>query len=299
MVYVSEPGKAGRPLRGNKVFGWTLTREEEAARNKVDTPAAPLDAQSLAVQIAQGVAGALAPLLHQQQTQPNMIEMMTAMAGLMKAVAPPPAPSSDPFAIMNATLGIMKTAQEMQPDREPIERGGNAGTADVLLGMINKFGPAFSAVLSQQPGAMPMQQALPQPTGQVVQIPDMSNNSANTVAITQQEPAVTLQTQEQQALNELKTGLAFLKSAAMRDCDPFDYVPLVFDNVPDELLDMWLADPDPIPKLAAIDSGLNDPKIRDWFARLLEAVKTEFADDPTDIAAQQMATSNVTAVPAG
>lgn len=282
-IYVRNP-TGQRVLKANKVFTWKLTPEEEERRKHPQ--AAP-----------------------QPAFNPNELSRMIAES--IKAALPPPVPVApipvvDPLTQFKQFAEIM---QMMQPPRQEVApaqntlsslrdmaelmdmlRGGNdsapaVGSAtgnDLMLKLIDKFGPLFMNVLAAQQGqaaptdqpqiAAPMQPATPYPT-----IPQPAQESTAVPA----QPQAT-----QEEVNDvnirLKMGMNFLTQMCDSGGDPALYAEVVLDNVPEETVKALLASPLPLDMLGNIDARIKNEPYATWFTGLLAACKEALTDEETE-----------------
>lgn len=228
-------------------------RLEAIRSGKVDvaTGAAPaLNPVDLARMIAEAVRAAMpAPVA----APANNLGMLKEVAEIVRTLAPQPstAPQINPLEMLRFAAEI---SRDRDSDRDPLDRGVNATGTDVFIKLIDRFAPLFANALGQQQ-AQPGQPALPSPNQNAAEV--------------QRQP-------ENDPMDALKRGLAFLVMQAQAGNDPDTYVSVVLDNVPEEDLTKFLANPAPLDYLAAINPDVRKtPAISQWFSDLLAEVKAE------------------------
>lgn len=268
-VYVRIP-TGQRVLKINRKMSWLLSDDEEAQRKAramtyqgvgvLPQPSSPgLTADDVARIVAQSVP----------RVEPvNPMTMMREVAELMRVMVPPvtsAASSTDPFAMMKNMIEITKLMKG-DNDSMPV-MGESAGTNDVLLGLINKFGPMFAGMMTQN-AAQQMPTQAPQQLAAPMQNP-----------LPQQQID---QPQEQTDVNlKLKMGLMFLVNGCEKGGSPESYAEMIIDNVPAEEMRMLLDAPNVLDVL-----GQTEPKVllhREWFGALMAEVKAIMEPEPEPV----------------
>ncbi len=248
--------------KGNKVISWTLSPEDETKRTAPPVPIVQpsLSPEAITKMITDGIGASMAnivPMLRQSEAPAvDPMAMLTQVMTLAKLMTPPAAVPVDPLDQMRKMAEITALMNE---GREPAATG-KAGTNDVIITMIDKFGPAFAAVLSNQQGAQPQQQMQPQ-----LNAPQPEEQDVN--AIMQMK---------------LKMGLAFLVQQCVAGGLPETYAEVVLDSVPEETIDVWTKDD------AAIQNTVNelsqlDPNVKAhevWFIALMKSCREMLTADP-------------------
>ncbi len=249
-----------KPCRGNKVFAWKLSREDEAALN---APAPVAQSQAFnQVDIARMIADAVRAALPVVPAvpAPDPMVMLASLADVMHKLQPPAQTmqSADPLTMMRNMAGLMN---DLRGDVDPIERGVNANGTDLLMNLINKFGPLLAQALPQAG------QVAPQPAAVQIAAP-VANNPI------QPEPQ---QTEIDDVSMKLKMGIAFLVQQANAGGMPETYAEVVLDSVPAESLTELLKNPDPVLWLASFSPEVL--KHKDWFESLVTACKEMLAEE--------------------
>jgi len=264
-VYVRLP-TGQKVVKANKTFAWLLSSEEEAARVAPKNPAVDIGAT-----VANAIAEALRPLSQQIGVPAQSpMEMMRMAIDIAKAMAPPPQPATDPVSQMHNMMEMMKMMRELQDDADPIDKGINASTADVVLGLINQFGPAFKQVFSQ---AQQQQVGMGGQPAMLAQNPIPGQNSGQQLPQQETMQVMPIPQNNNQAIEDLKKGLGMLKAFSTVGFAPEGYANMVLDQVPEETILEMMAQPDPVGQLAAIDPDLNNEPHKTWFNALLTECK--------------------------
>lgn len=253
-------------VRLNKVLTELLTPEEERAlaRRRGETPlesgAAPLTESRVAEIVAATIRAALP-----QQTQADPLVQMERLSGIMKNMMPSaPAPQSmDSLALIT---GVAKIFRDLTPDRDPIDKGVNAGPFDLLM----KYAEPIIKLATANGQVNPAAPALPAPAPGTPAVPG-ATAPANPAA------PPTGATPEDDPMFMLKMGVRFLVEQAKRDADPQLYADMVIDQVPPEDLKQLIAAPDFVAVLAQFVPDVANH--RPWFERLkaevIEGTKPE------------------------
>lgn len=263
-----------RVHKANKVFFWKLSPEDEQKRFAPVATEKPVDIGAAVAEAMRGILPALqtvqAPPVDQMQMMRNTIELMKVMQP--QNTAPP----IDQMTVMRQTIEMMNSMRP-EPSDEPIARGGNAGTNDLILAMINRFGPLFAGALSQNMG---------QPAQAAIAVADNAVGEYVAPLQIQQnvQPQQDIQPQPESAdMNavvtmQLKAGIGWIISQCNAGGLPETYAEVVIDTIPPESLKQLLAEPDTFAWLANIE-----PKVREheeWFKSLLTEVKNIVTDTP-------------------
>lgn len=262
-VYVkTDAGNFG--LRINRVFPYRLSAEEDARLRAIRSgemappgqAQAPFNPESLVTAIVAGIRAAIpAPA-----APANNLGMLKEVAEIVRTLAPQPMVQAQPA--FNP-IDIFRAASELAADRDPIERGVNASGTDIFMRLIDRFGPAFERAMQ-----LPPQGALAAPAAPV---------GAQSAPTPPQQPSP-----ENEAVIKLRMGLSFLVAQAEAGNEPETYADVVLDNVPEEDLKKFLANPDPVGYLANLVPEI--AKHRAWFDKLIaevrEALKDEAVDEP-------------------
>jgi len=261
-IYIFNPNseKGNKALRANRVIMVKLPPQEDAAiKRQSEMPTGA----NIAEQISAAVNMALSRIQPQSAQSPaDMLKMSIEMAKLM--IPPPPPPPPNPLEMVRAIVEMQRATND---DREPIDRGANASTNDIIIAMINKFGPLAAGLLGQNL-ALPNDQSQSTPA-QPEQAPMLANHG---------EPPQSTQPTEQQvtdmnaaAIAKLQTGIRFLIGCAKSGGHAETYADVVLDNVPGESVEELLKLPDPVSFLA-----LQVPEVsehREWFDKLFKELK--------------------------
>lgn len=265
MYSPTERGNLG--VRLNKVLTELLTPEEERAlaRRRGEAPADAGAAPLTESRVAEIVASVLRSALP-QQTQADPLVQMERLSGIMKNMMPaaPPAQSMDSLALIT---GVAKIFRDLTPDRDPIEKGVNAGPFDLLM----KYAEPIMKIVTanaQNATAAPAP-ALPAPAPGALVVPGATAANPGTTPPTA--------TPEDDPMFMLKMGIRFLVEQAKRDADPQLYADMVIDQVPPDDLKQLIAAPDFVAVLAQFNADV--PAHRGWFERLkaevVEGLKPE------------------------
>jgi len=269
-VYVKIP-TGQRVLKANKVFAWLLSPEDEAKRNGQPNQMASQPQQDIGKIVADAVAAALAQVNANRAPPVDPMQQLASLASIMATLQPQQqnaAPPPDPFNMMR---GVIEMMQMMKSD-EPIAAGGNAGTSDVLLGLVNKFGPLLANTLMQQQGA-------PAQLGGVPAVAYQPNPIAA-------QPAQPVQGNQPSAEEEmsirLKMGIAWLVGQCDGGGAPETYAEVVIDSVPADALQMILSRPDPVSFFVDYEPRAGQEPYKQWFADLLTAVREMLTPEPDE-----------------
>lgn len=266
-VYVQH--ESGRfVMRGNTVFPVMLEAGEDARIEALRSGQATQQQTTAAldpVNLARMISEAVKAVLPAPVAQPaNNLGMLKEVAEIVRTLAPqqqlPVAPQFNPVDMLRMMADVMRSTRE---DDEPIARGVNATGTDVFLRLIDRFAPMFAQTLQNGAGSS----ALPAPG---------SNGSGQPIPPQNQPVQPEISKAEQDAMNGMKMGLAFLIGQAAADNDPETYADVVLDSVPEESIAEFLKHPQPIEYLAQFD-----PRVKQhaqWFNTLIEAVKTTMTD---------------------
>lgn len=217
-----------------------------------------------AADIARAVAEAVKAVMPVPVAAGSNLGMLKEVAEIVRTLAPQPTttitPQFNPFDMMKIMAEMLRDSRS----DDPLDRGVNATSTDVFLRLIDKFAPMFTEVLSKNGAAVA---ALPAPSGHQ---PAQPATPAQPV----QNPT------EQEAMNGMKMGLAFLVTQAAADSDPATYAEVVLDSVPDEAITMFLQNPKPLEYLAQFDPRVM--QYAQWFTDLIAAVKDAMKDESSE-----------------
>lgn len=268
--------------RARRVIQWQLSPADEAKRKSylaelnasvaAAVPPPKPDAvpqADISRMIAEAVKAAVP-----QQPAVNPLAMMKEVAEVMRIMQPQQTVAQpDPFSMMR---GVVEMMTMMKGESEPLERGANASGNDLILAMINKFGPLFSNVLASQPAAQ-MPQAQPaQPYPQLAEPSSLTPTVTDPqVESTNNQPAPV----EDEVSIKLKMGIAFLIQQCEAGGAPETYAEVVLDSVPDDALKGLLASPDPVVFLSQYNADVL--KHKDWFNSLLTEIRSFLEEDLT------------------
>lgn len=279
-VYVRIP-TGQKVLKGNKVFTWLLSPEDEARRNMPQTlqSAQPaINPSELSRMITEGIRAALPPAPVVQPVDPmNMMKQFAEIMAIMRPMtneAPQVVPQQNPLAMMRDMAELMEM---LRGDSPPV---GSATGNDLMLKAIEKFAPLLSGVLAQgatiPPGMPPMQQmqAIPQHVPQQAHI-------APPVQPAQPMQAAPQSTEEDMNF-KLKMGLAFLRGQCDAGGAPETYAEVVLDSVPVESVQMLISSPDPVGYLAQFDPLIKNEPYAAWFNELIDACKDMLQNGETE-----------------
>lgn len=196
----------------------------------------------------------------QQMTPTDMINMVSSMAALFKGNA---SPTSDPKTIFDMIMQGMTLGRELSGNQN------GADTNDLLIKMVDQFGPIFQHALTT-----PQQMAIGAP---------QTHGTAQRQAL-QAPPAVTTSQQQQEGaeMNRLVQGmlrpkLRELAEVAARAGNIDLYTDLVLDQVPMGYVSMLLDKPDPVGFLAEIEPAI--VPYRTWFESLLANIAAVLNED--------------------
>lgn len=277
-IYMTRPD-GQRIHKANKVFVWKLSREDEA---KLKAPATTTTVP-LEVTVTTAVAEAMKtflPHMHAPAAAPaqSPMEVMQMAIQMAKVMSPAPQPQVNPMDMMRSMAEMMAIMRPEQND-EPIARGGNAGTNDLILAIINKFGPLFSNALMQNmpPQAQTMSVV---PAEQIsYQAPAEANNAPAGVT----EPATPTEQETDVnflAMQKLKMGVGFLIGQCKAGGLPETYAEVVLDSVPPETIDQLLKEGDPYAWLLSIVPDVKEHEA--WFKALFAECKAIVALPPDE-----------------
>lgn len=246
-------------VRLNKVLTELLTPEEERAlaRRRGETPLESGSAPLTESRVAEIVASALRSAMP-AQAQADPFVQMERLSAIMKNMQPSaPAPSMDSLALIT---GVAKIFRDLTPDRDPIDKGVNAGPFDLLMKYAEPIMKIVTTNAQNQAATAP---ALPAPA------PGATAANPGTTPPTA--------TPEDDPMFMLKMGIRFLVEQAKRDADPQLYADMVIDQVPPDDLKQLIAAPDFVAVLSQFNADV--PNFRPWFERLkaevVEGLKPE------------------------
>ena len=269
-AYGPHPDTGKYALRLNQVVPCRLTPEADAKLKAMrEGRAMPGDAAAITpdairVMIAETVRAA-------QPAQPaiglrDLVELAKAMQPAYPVQAAVQA-APDPLSMIRVLASAMR---DLQPDRDPIDGGVNAGPFDLVMKLVDKFGPLYAdAMKAQSPGGAGGVAMLP-PGPLAVQQPAPRAGNAGNGAPLQPSPG------EDDVMLRLKMGLAFLVNQAESDNDPATYAAVIVDNVPPDDLQKMLAASDWIEQLAKFAPAVANH--RKWFEDLKVEVKEEIEE---------------------
>lgn len=258
-------------IRGNKVFTWKLTPDDERRRLNPEPVAPAFNPLDLARMITDGIRAAMpAP-----STQPDPMEQMVKMAQLMQMMRPPEPQyqQAQPANQLGMMRDMAELIQTLKGDSdEPAARGANSN--DLLMTVISKFAPLLTGVLAQQAGN-PM--AIPSAT----HAPQLQSQPVSPYPpIPQPEPILPDLTAPQAQSNEgnevslkLRMGLAWMIGQCDGGGAPETYAEVVLDSVPVEAVTQLLSSPDPLGYLAQFEPRVNTEPYKTWFTNLIGAIK--------------------------
>jgi len=267
-------------LKGNAVINWLLSPEQDAKLKMLrDNPQA-LQQQGQPQQM-QGItpetlAAAIKAAMPPPVVGPSPMEIFAQVAGLMKQIMPAPvtAPQSQPNVIetIRAIAGIMKETGAGSRSDEDTPARGTTNANDIWLKVLDKL-PALLDVVGSGKAAHTLQQLPPPaatpgsaetPAGQQIQTPE--GEEMNVLEAAQ--------------LKQMQMGLAFLCAQADAGHDPVLYAEVVMDQVPEAALEQLLAMPDTVAHLQTLWPDI--AKHREWFVTLFKEIREAFTDAPED-----------------
>lgn len=279
-VYMRSMDGNKKPLRGSRIFNWKLSPAEEAELQNQGKP----EQQSQYVTVAQ-MELILDRLTARMQPEPKQFDpmaMMQSMATMITTLMPKPVatPASDPVEIVKLALEL---SERMMPEERPEPRATSANGNDVVVAMIQHFGPGLSAIIQENITRNAM---LAKQGGQgMLQISPVTGvqTDAQGKTIVTTGPSQPIETQEQQPENPkeveaLRKGIAFLIAQAGAGNPVETYAELVIDNLPHEELMLLLESPDPVEVLIMFEPDV--AKYQEWFKELLDNVKQLLSDNP-------------------
>lgn len=251
--------------KGNKVFIWKLSPEDEAKRlaPPPSTQAPSVSPEQIGAMITDGITKGLAAIMAHQAPPPAVdpMAMLTQVMTLAKLMQPAPVAAVDPLDQMRKMAEINALMNE---GREA-PASGKAGTNDVIITMIDKFGPAFAAVLSQNKAAE-----------QAVQQPQLAAPDANQP--TGEDEMSIMQW-------KLKMGIEFLVQQCVAGGQPVTYAEVVMDSVPVETIEVWTKDDTSVTAaIAGFVQLVPDVAAHDvWFRELMKECKGLLEPEPPDV----------------
>lgn len=279
-VYVKIPS-GQKVLKANKVMSWLLSPEDEARRLNPTQPQQTIAQPDIARMIADAISAAIAPLAMARQPQPDPMQMMASLAGIMKDMMPSAAMQAQqahPTNPLDMIRSVIEITQMMKGDVDPVDRGVNASTNDVLLGMVNKFAPLImGAMAGGNAEAAPQlggYQSTPAPVDQSSMTAPMHTLPPQQFAAPQSpQPGV------EDVNLQLKMGINFLLMQCEAGGLPETYAEVVLDSVPADAVQALLSQPNPIEWLATINPRVKEPHISAWFEQLLTEVRELLAGE--------------------
>lgn len=251
-----------RVQRGNKILGYLLDPVDEA---KLSQQPAVSASNSLTADDIRRIVLETMQVSRPAPEPVNPYAQMKEMAEIMRMMQPQVAPAQnvDQFGMLEKAITLVKS---FQGDIEPIDRGVNASTSDVLLGMLKTFGGPIANALQQ--GAQNQAAYVGLPPSQ--QVPQLQQNPLPP----QPQP------QEDDVNLKLKMGLSFLISACESGAAPETYAEVAIDHVPEAELNILLAMPDPIASLSQFDNRVE--KHKEWFLAVFAEIRELMKDEPEE-----------------
>jgi hypothetical protein len=263
-----------RVMKGQRIYTWKLSPEDEQKRTAPVTIAQPqINASDIARAVAEAVRAALpatAPI--------DPMAQMRQMAEIMHLMNPhgsAPVHQQDQLGSLRTAIELM---QMIKGDSEPIERGVNATGTDLLMKVVDKFGPLLGSALTQPGGVQSMMGLPTQPMPAIGMTPAQSAPGA------QPAPPATM-TPEDEEMNmqqmKLKMGLNFLVGQCEAGGAPETYAEVVLDSVPEEAVAQFVADvPKALEYLGSLDKRVTAHT--EWFTRLFDTIKEMTAPEPAE-----------------
>jgi hypothetical protein len=272
-VYVKPPVGA-KQIKANKVFGVLLTPEEERQRTKGPETTDYLKKSDLETILATALAR-----IQPVQPATNPADTVTLAIQLAKAMQPAQ-PAVDMLGMMTMA---MQFAEKMRPDPDATPRDAGANGNDVIVAMIDKFGPAFASVMEQTMRQQAQQQAAAQPA-QIQQLPATIPEPQPNI-VQSNETTINEDDAMREGKRQFAMGIQFLVAQAQAGNPVETYAEMIMDNVPEETLMALLKAPDPIAMLSEVNQEV--AKYQEWFVGLLDEVKKMVSDatnsnSPTD-----------------
>jgi hypothetical protein len=191
--------------------------------------------------------------------QPSQMEMMTGMMMLMKSmkdfVSPPiqHVPSFDPEKMFDMFLKGMEMGRE--------SGSGETGLMDIAKELIKS--PLLGSLTQAATSMPPLQQ--PQLRPQIT-VPQTSGQ------IPAQQVTPNIQTQQEATMHNpvIVHNLKKLIEKAEKDSDPILYAEFILDNVPQNIIEQYIAREDLIEYLSSFDPRVNDHN--EWFIELRDHI---------------------------
>lgn len=269
-VYVRIP-TGQKVLKGNKVFSWLLSPDDEAKRTAPKADANPgngLSALDIGRLIADGIKAAMPQAPAVAPVDP--LQQIKQLAEVMAMLRPEAPQQTQQLGQLDQLKSMVEIVSMLKGDPDDGPRGVNANGTDLLMNVINKFGPLLMQALPAiQAGAVQQQMA---------QLP-MEPQPMATPAPMVTQPQ---QTQESEEMLKLKMGLQFLMMQCEAGNDPLTYANVVLDNVPEESIQALLSNPQPLDWLGQFIPNIKNPPYADWFTKLLAECREMTTEEDAD-----------------
>jgi hypothetical protein len=264
-VYVKPPIGA-KQIKANKVFGVLLTPDEERQRTRAPDAGEYLKKSDLETILASAVAR-----IQPAQPVANPTDTVTLAIQLAKAMQPAQ-PAVDVIGMMTMA---MQFAEKMRPDPDAAPRDAGANGNDVIVAMIDKFGPAFASGMEQTLKQQSQQQAAARPAP-VQQLPATIPEPQPSIVHSNETTTITEDEAMREGQKQFAMGIQFLVMQAQAGNPVETYAEMIMDNVPGETLDALLKAPDSIVLLKEVNPEVE--KYQEWFVALLDEVKKMVSD---------------------
>lgn len=183
-------------------------------------------------------------------TPPGLRDLLGDVQALKDLIAPA-VPASDPLAMLQSLLGIVKELPGRGGD-DDAPRRGSATEMDVLLEAAKVIMPQIAAAAGANAPAQPRPMIAPPQRPPLTVVPA--------------QPAGTPAAQAVPAVNPAAMLVNFLVDQAKRANDPDAYAVVVLDNVPPEIVTQWTTRDDWFEEICKI--APDAAPFRGWFDKL-------------------------------
>lgn len=266
------------------------------------------------VSIVHQMKQAPAPVVQQNPMDPTaMVQMVTAMMSAMQQMIPAPPKVESPLALVGQVVNMMKDIQSDGKEKNMFDLVGDFLKSPLLHQAMEQSQQQAQQMYNRRPAIAPRPSGFatnappsnPSPSMMRVPAPDQpqsmgeqniepqefghdpyegSNMDPAPNYTPQNNPAPEQAPQQQMSNEEIqfRQQLEILVQAAQRDADPDLYADLIEDNLPREIIDQFLSQPNPLEVLSNFHPGVN--QYADWFKRLLFSLTHANAgsDNPPD-----------------
>lgn len=257
------------------------------APRKSSQPAATLAAPAAQVNIAEQIAAALRPIMDAQSAMLNAIvqgannrtqtleefKMLASIlrpTGELAVVAPP----KDSLGELEKLMGTLQRIRELMPESDSAPADAVTVAVKEGIGVVGQFIDAWKTQAASAPAPV----ALPAPAAPAQQQSNLAPQSQSAA------PPGGAEDMNLREMQRMLNKLAVLIDAAANGEEPDGYAEMVYQTVPDDVLEEMKTNPQWHAKLAAFKPDVG--KYPEWFAKLgalvLEIDREESVNDEPD-----------------